>query len=64
MTIDMRSMLGRVVPDVFHEHLVTVDVNSDHKMWPCNSLVNSHMNEGRSQHPRVLTRPAHKTMAP
>lgn len=48
MTIDMRAMLGRVVPDVFHEHFVTADVNSDHEIWPYNSLVNSRMSEGRS----------------
>lgn len=48
VTIDMRAMLGRVVPEVFGEHLVTTDVNSDHEIWPYGSLVNSRMREGRS----------------
>jgi hypothetical protein len=48
MTIDMRAMLGRIVPEVFKEHLVTVDVNSDHKDWPLGSLVNSYTGTGRS----------------
>ncbi|MBG6226692.1 hypothetical protein IWX63_003294, partial [Arthrobacter sp. CAN_A2] len=48
MTIDMRAMLGRVVPEVFDEHLVTADVNTDHKVWPYGSLVISRTSEGRS----------------
>ncbi|MBG6185447.1 hypothetical protein IWX65_003426 [Arthrobacter sp. CAN_A214] len=48
MTIDMRAMLGRVVPDVFDEHLVTADVNADHEIWPYGSLVDSRTIEGRS----------------
>ncbi|MBP2217140.1 hypothetical protein [Arthrobacter sp. CAN_C5] len=48
MTIDMRAMLGRVVPEVFNEHLVTADVNTDDKDWPYGSLVISGTREGRS----------------
>lgn len=48
MTIDMRAMLGRVVPEVFSEHLVTADVNADHTDWPYGSLVDSRTIEGRS----------------
>lgn len=48
MTIDMRAMLGRVVPEVFDEHLVTADVNTEHKDWPYGSLVDSRTSEGRS----------------
>ncbi|MFJ5862463.1 hypothetical protein ACIQCM_13670 [Pseudarthrobacter sp. NPDC092439] len=48
MTIDMRAMLRRVVPEVFDEHLVTADVNADHKDWPYGSLVISRTSEGRS----------------
>ncbi|WP_104168916.1 hypothetical protein [Arthrobacter sp. SX1312] len=47
-TIDMRAMLGRVIPEVFDEHLVTADANTDHKIWPYGSLVESRMSEGRS----------------
>lgn len=48
VTIDMRAMLGRVVPEVFGEHLVTADVVSDHKKWAYGLLVNSRTSEGRS----------------
>lgn len=48
MTIDMRAMLGRVVPDVYKEHIVTPDVNPDHEDWPYGSLVNSRTSTGRS----------------
>lgn len=48
VTIDMRAMLGRVVPEVFDEHLVTANVNSEHKRCPYGLLVNSRTSEGRS----------------